>query len=250
MKYFAYDLETTGISIAEEHPVQIGYCIVDDEKPLDDLKVVEHYVNSDREISDGAFKVHNITREMTKEGLTLEQFGQLIIDVIRDNRCEGVLAFNGLRFDIPLTINCCKTVGLDMSFLRDMTYQDPSSIYLAENIFKVPRPTNREEFIRLHQRRTPKGEKYNREFLCEKYGIQVTDSHQAGDDILVTVQLWNKLRSVAFKSINTDRRFSIEQAKCGITGIDCECFVIYVGDEKISTSISTIISLMEEKNKP
>jgi len=192
---FAFDLETTGISVSSDRPMQIAYSLVRGDEPY---QIVKKYVNPDRPCNPIAQKVHGITEELAKSGITLQQLGEELMYIFDRNEIVGALGVNVLKFDIPLLYNSLLSVGIDFRQLIELEIEDPSSWYLADHVFKLPRPRTREDHRRIHERFKPKGTRSNLSHLCEVYNISLEGAHDAGADLDATIKLWQKLRKPEF----------------------------------------------------
>jgi len=192
MKYFAFDLETTGTVVKVDQPMQIAYAVIDDK--FENYIINSHYINSKMKCSDEAFKVHGITNEIAKSGISLQNLGKLLLKEFKENNIDKIIAVNGTRFDIPILVHTMNSIGIDMSFLYKIEVEDPAAWHLADLVYKMKRPKSREDYIRIYNKFRVKGIKFNLSHLCKLYNIKLDDAHNAVEDVRAMIELWKILR--------------------------------------------------------
>jgi DNA polymerase-3 subunit epsilon len=121
-KILFYDTETSGFlqkgaeklpAIEQPWIVQMGMILTDGET---DFHRMSFMINSiDREISPGAEKVHGISREMTKNGIS-ELMAAAILSRMLTN--ADLLVCHNVAFDIPMTALMYRRIGEENDALR------------------------------------------------------------------------------------------------------------------------------------
>lgn len=262
--YFAFDLETTGISINEDHPVQIAYALVDSETGSQTL--YKRLIHTDRPIDPRAEAVHHISREQTAQsGITPEQLKNELVEVFANNKIEGLIAYNGKKFDVPLLYNFFKKVlNFEFNQFINTPLDDPALWYLCDEIYKIDRPVTEEEIIRVSRKRPPKGSRFKLGIVCQRYGIDFNESeaHEAEYDTTKMIQLWRRMKGLTDSAVNeielvpvaevelkpnlADLR--IEKVKCDYSGEVKPCLVLEQKDQfKLNISLSVILDKFKQE---
>lgn len=111
-KYIAFfDLETTGLDKYRDFILQIAGKKIEKEtgKVIDKFSFYVTPINPNYEISEGAIKVHGITKKIIEEkGITLESIFNQKLKKFFEGADIGT--YNGNTFDIPFLINNLKMI--------------------------------------------------------------------------------------------------------------------------------------------
>ena len=194
--YFAFDLETTGIDVANDEPVEISFSIVRDEGPV---RPTTFLIKTARDIHEKAQAVHGISKEELVAGLSPSLACIVLDDVFKRVNFDGLLAFNGFKFDIPMLTHFIRRSNpharTAVEALSVLPVEDPALWYLAEKVFSRERPVTREGCAQVAAEWVPKGTKFNLGHLCGLYGIEHRGAHSAAGDLMATVELWRKMKS-------------------------------------------------------
>lgn len=128
-----FDLETTGVDVATDRIVQIGYVVTDAKGDI--IEEYQTLVNPEIPIPEKASEVHGITDEMVKDS---PKFCELADRLMHKVTGRIVAGYNIIRFDIPVLIaefgRCGKTWNptdvLDLlAALRNIWPMDLGSVY-------------------------------------------------------------------------------------------------------------------------
>ena len=106
-----FDLETTGLDKYRDYILQIAGKKIEKDtgKVVDKFSFYVTPINPKYEISEGAIKVHGITKEIIAEkGITLEVIFNQKLKKFFENADIGT--YNGNTFDIPFLINNLKMI--------------------------------------------------------------------------------------------------------------------------------------------
>lgn len=190
--YFAFDLETTGVDVVNDEPVEIAYAIVREDGSYA-VPPISHLVNTSRAIHPKAAAVHGITREQCQWGFSPTQTCHLVRNTLTDYKPDAILGFNCYRFDVPMMANFMKRYINDDILLK-FPVEDPALWYLADEIYKTPRPITNDDNRRVSQIRVPFGTRFNLSHLCTKFEIKRRDAHRAQGDIEATIEIWKKMK--------------------------------------------------------
>jgi DNA polymerase III epsilon subunit-like protein len=191
MKYFAFDLETVSTDVVNGEPVQIGVTLVDSDGTYEPIR--SHYVATEVPMTDGALKVHGIGPEIYMKGWKPSKVVEAVERFIKKNNVEGIIAFNGIRFDVPMLQNFIKRHGGSFD-LWSLQIDDPAIWYLADKIYKCERPKNNQESKAIAQRYIPKGTKFNLKYVSSEFGVNLVNAHAASADIEATIEVWKKMK--------------------------------------------------------
>lgn len=126
MRILGIDLETTGLDVTTERPVEIGVCLwdVESKKPIVSRGFF-CWEESYPPIQPDAFKTHGITLEVIKEfGEHPKDVLQWIEGFIVKHGVTALCAHNGNGYDKPLLLNEIKRLGLDLPRLTTMHWID------------------------------------------------------------------------------------------------------------------------------
>lgn len=199
-KYFAFDLETTGVDVTKDEPIEIAFAIVPEEGPY---RITSFLVKTDVPISPEAQRVHGICPEVVRGGLNPSTACQIIFDIIDNNEIHEFLGFNCFRFDIPMLANFLhrhhndpRFPGWEPRYLVVSGVEDPALWYLAEKVYKMPIPYNNPEMKAIADKKVPYGTRYNLGVLCDIYGIKNKKAHSAEGDLVATIELWRMMKSI------------------------------------------------------
>lgn len=221
--YCCVDLESTGFNRKDDLIVEVGHCLVYDSKiekrynvalnwvdhpdvPNDWLEKRLKRVKSQMEASDQSW--HIDMDYLKTQGLKPEKvlnFYHDFLTTLMENQTFLVL-HNGFSFDEPMFRNSFRDfLGVpDFSFGEDHVL-DTSALVKASQLVEEPgiMPTSSESargyFQRIHGRRR-KGVRSNLNFCVErfglinKYGLDPTQLHQAGEDAYVCHLLVEEMR--------------------------------------------------------
>lgn len=117
-----FDLETTGVDVANDRIVEISMVKV---FPNGDRDARTRRVNPEMHIPEGATAVHGITDEDVKTAPTFRQIAKSLAQFIEGCDFGG---FNSNRFDLPLLVEEFMRVGVDVNF-SNRSFVDVQNIF-------------------------------------------------------------------------------------------------------------------------
>ena len=203
--YLVIDLETTGFPNPRraEYVVQFGYAVVQGRQMTDNystlLKTPPNW------ITPGASEVTGITDEMIqKDGQEPAAFYTELIKLLELYRSSGSMfvGHNLKRFDCPFLEANFKHYGFDFAFGPDEII-DTGMLFKASQLFAAPADDEKlgAFFDRVGQTRSRA--KWNLGFSAQrlgldmKYGIDLSEAHDAAFDCRLTHLLLEELRRLA-----------------------------------------------------
>ena len=166
MNEIVLDTETTGISVAKGHRIiEIGVVeIIDREITGNNYHV---YINPEREVELGAFKVHGISNEILQDKPKFIDINQEFLEYIDGSE----LLIHNAPFDVGFIEQEWHYLGLDAKVLDFCKVTD--SLVLARKIFP--------------------GQKNNLDSLCKRLGVDLSKRHSHGalldSELLASVYL-------------------------------------------------------------
>jgi DNA polymerase-3 subunit epsilon len=110
MRHIVFDLETTGFSFAEGHRiVEIG--AIELVRGAVTGRTFHTYVNPQRDVPDGAYRVHGLSFEFLKDKPEFghERVARAVLDFFAD---ADLIAHNGAAFDLPFLNAELEAAGL------------------------------------------------------------------------------------------------------------------------------------------
>lgn len=164
-----FDLETTGLSLAEDQPVSYALTWCDDKETRDDYSLIA----PTRPIAPEATAKHGITDEQAaRDGQPLfEALKRIGNDLVKASRLGWLLVGMNISFDLSIV-----DAQLKLHFgrgLYEVGWCGPVlDIYVIDRVFSAPRRGSRQL-----------------DALCEFYGVELTDAHNALGDARATVEI-------------------------------------------------------------
>jgi DNA polymerase-3 subunit epsilon len=164
-----FDLETTGLSLADDEPVSYALTWCDNTETRDDYGLVA----PTRPIAPEATAKHGITDEQAaRDGQPLrEALKRIGNDLVKAGRQGWLLVGMNISFDLSIV-----DAQLRLHFgrgLYDVGWRGPVlDIYVIDRVFSAPRRGSRQL-----------------DALCEFYGVELTDAHNALGDARATVEI-------------------------------------------------------------
>ncbi len=187
--YVVIDTETTGLSVTEDHILEIAALRFEGKRCVDRFVAL---IQTDRPCSEEAFSCHGITpQEIQEHGLPpIEAFKQFL-DFTGN---LPLVAHNGLAFDYPLILNHLQRLGLDSA-----------SAPLVDTLYLV------------QEHLGGVWGSISLEALADRYGIEVERAHRAESDCETTAEIfqrilkkesdlsahWKSCGSLSFESFST-----------------------------------------------
>lgn len=117
-----FDLETTGVSVAKDRIVQIGYIKV---MPNGEEKCGNYLVNPEMHIPEESSAIHHITDDMVKDQPTFRQLAGKLEQEFAGCDFAG---YNSNRFDVPMLIEEFLRVGKSLD-VRNSKFVDVQNIF-------------------------------------------------------------------------------------------------------------------------
>lgn len=117
-----FDLETTGLDIANDRIVELCYIKVE---PNGNEESKAMRLNPEKHISESATKVHGISDEDVKDCPTFKEIAPALAETLQGCDLAG---FNSNKFDIPMLAEEFLRAGVDMDF-SDRRFIDVQNIY-------------------------------------------------------------------------------------------------------------------------
>jgi DNA polymerase-3 subunit epsilon len=164
-----FDLETTGLSLAHDEPVSYALTWHNSDGVRDDYSLVA----PTRPIAPEATAKHGITDEMAaRDGQPLREALQRIGNqLVKAGRQGWLLVGMNISFDLSI-VDAQLKLHFDKG-LYEVGWQGPVlDIYVIDRVFGGPRRGSRQL-----------------DALCEFYGVELTDAHNALGDARATVEI-------------------------------------------------------------
>ncbi len=117
-----FDLETTGLDIANDRIVELCYIKVE---PNGNEESKAMRLNPEKHISESATKVHGISDEDVKDCPTFREIAPSLAETLQGCDLAG---FNSNKFDIPMLAEEFLRAGVDMDF-SNRRFIDVQNIY-------------------------------------------------------------------------------------------------------------------------
>ncbi len=117
-----FDLETTGLDIANDRIVELCYIKVE---PNGNEESKAMRLNPEKHISESATKVHGISDEDVKDCPTFREIAPALAETLQGCDLAG---FNSNKFDIPMLAEEFLRAGVDMDF-SNRRFIDVQNIY-------------------------------------------------------------------------------------------------------------------------
>ncbi len=158
-----YDFETTGVNSNTTRPVSLAAIKV---YPNGEFGVLNHLINPEEKISDGAKAVHGISDEMVKDCPKFKEIAKEVNEFFKD--AEIVSGYNFIKFDKPIIIRMMEESGFK-NFLKDKIEFD---VYV--------------QYCQDHRRKLAD--------CCQYYlGEEIKDAHNALGDVETTLRCVGKI---------------------------------------------------------
>lgn len=117
-----FDLETTGLDIANDRIVELCYIKVE---PNGNEESKAMRLNPEKHISESATKVHGISDEDVKDCPTFKEIAPALAETLKGCDLAG---FNSNKFDIPMLAEEFLRAGVEIDF-SDRRFIDVQNIY-------------------------------------------------------------------------------------------------------------------------
>ncbi len=102
--YLGFDLETTGLNIMKDEPVQFAGMLFSSNGIC--MRSLKFYINTDVPIEPGAAKVHGITKEMIiAEGYSRSLAAERYVNLVWEFQPLTLFGYNAANFDFPMWQN-------------------------------------------------------------------------------------------------------------------------------------------------
>lgn len=195
-KYFAFDVETTGLDPRQCAIISIGFVVLDDKlNPIDND---EFYVQpfEGAIIEPKAIEINGYSHEKWDEkgAIDQEELLQRLDNALMYHTFSGPRTasknqiFGGIKKLIPLGYN----VSFDLKFLKEFFVRHEESIgrYLESDAVCVLKEVKKDDKSKQHVE--PDGHKLSN--TCKRFEITNDNPHQALSDIRATIEVYKKLK--------------------------------------------------------
>ena len=166
-KFTVFDTETTGLG-SDARMVEICLIALDDKFQIVDQ--VSSLVNSPKDISPGAFRVHGIRERELRSAPNFEQLWPHIHPFLE----QRVLVAHNAKFDLGILRNELSHLGK-----RGMNFV-PSALCTMDLARQVRHSSFRPANFQLKT-------------LCRELGVSLENHHQATADVIATIEVFKKL---------------------------------------------------------
>jgi DNA polymerase III epsilon subunit family exonuclease len=164
MKYVVFDIETTGLSTAEDRIIEIGAVKVENGIVLEEFDML---INPGIHIPDHVSEINNIYDDMLEDaelpGTVLYKFNLFIKDV------EFLVGHNAKRFDYPFLEN-----EFNRHYVKYEPFKIKDTVWVARNKVKGLRS-------------------YSLAALCKVFNIDNVNAHRALSDVYATHEVYLEL---------------------------------------------------------
>ena len=197
--YIVIDTETSGFVTQDTRVVQLGYCLVEDNKAVT-TQSIDLFPDAGMYIKEAAFKTHGLTVEHLKTTGSdpTEVFTEF--RTILDNLTKagyGIVGHNLIGFDSKIINIEFGRRGLPKFDFSKAYVTDTGAIYKANELHMFRQTDSEWEFMKEALNRRVTGLFWNLKVCCEAHGIKVDSekAHDAGYDCELTQQLYEALLS-------------------------------------------------------
>ena len=174
MYYITADIETTGLDIYKDVPIQMAYTVHDNA----DVLLHEHSfcININRELPAIITKITGFTKEiLTRDGISPASGMNLWCTVLRKFQPVTLIGYNILNFDLPMIQNWINAISTDR-------FKFPAICQVID-VMAIVAAKRQSKWMKLGEAATL----YDIEF-------EVEELHNAMTDIRVTWELYKKIR--------------------------------------------------------
>lgn len=195
-KYFAFDVETTGLDPRQCAIISIGFVVLDDElNPIDND---EFYVRpfEGALVEPKAIEINGYSPEKWDEegAMDQEELLQRLDNALMYHTFSGPKTasknqiFGGIKKLIPLGYN----VSFDLKFLKEFFIRHEENIdrYLESDAVCVLKEVKKDDKSKQHVE--PDGYKLSN--TCKRFEVKNDNPHQALSDIRATIEVYKKLK--------------------------------------------------------
>jgi DNA polymerase-3 subunit epsilon len=164
MKLLFYDVESTGLSVFHDRIIQISITLIDGD--ISKSKTI--LINPTIPISEGAYRVHNITDDIVKNSPTFPEVADKIYNLF--DQCDWIITYNGTTFDLPM---------LACEFLR-CGYEMPTKTH----------------FDVYHMVQEKEKSKKLKDVYFRYTGEIMKNAHDAQADVAGLIRVWNYINKI------------------------------------------------------
>lgn len=200
-KFIAFDIETTGLSPIEDRIIELGAVIFENGIPV---KKFSSLVNSNKNISQEAMRVNNISNEMIETAPSEEVVYPKLIEFLGDSlKGETLICAHNARFDISFLANTLERLGYN----GNLKYIDTLSI--ARQLLNG---------LENHKQNT----------IAEYFGIVNDERHRAVTD----AETCGKIMCCLLETEKQEKHLNIER---NVTPLDSYEVIVLAYIEKLIT---------------
>ena len=240
--YFTFDLESSGFSRDKDFILEWGHCVVRDRKVEDRASFLVNWYDApdsvpaaylDRQLEriaqdmrvDG--RTWRITPELLKtKGVAPSKFVPWLFDYLTEVKEQGLLfvSHNGINFDIPMILSHFKNdLGENFDFGQDQVFDTGAVEKASQMSDEIKAMPQRGESMHAYFRRIAyckaAGVQWNLDQHCmekyrlvEKYNVDPSKSHTAGEDSYALYGLMEEFRALAEAAEKSKMARGIDQA--------------------------------------
>lgn len=200
--YLVFDTETSGVNVATDRILQLGFLVVSDGVPEQEYAFYVRRTRDDVAIHPGAFAVHGISYELlASEGVDPDEALRSVVDLFTTARGQGrmIVGHNAASFDAPMFERECALVGNPFRFDIDL-FLDTGMIVKAAQLgvdYIPDRVSLKAWYRRIADIRAP-GVLWNLDRFCtSNFGLVKQGSvkaHDAGGDCVLAHRLFEELK--------------------------------------------------------
>ncbi len=216
------DTETTGLSPDQGHRIiEIGCVELIDRRPTG--KHFHYYLNPERLVDDGAFKVHGLSNDFLADKPVFKKIAEELVEFIR----SAELIIHNATFDV--------------GFLN-AEFKKLSSKIKIEEICKIT------DTLDLARKKHP-GQKNNLDALCKRYQIDLSDRLLHG--ALLDAQL---LADVYLAMTSGQKKMDFSEANILISStshekLNCTSPIIYANKDELEAHFNLLAIIKKQANQ-
>lgn len=182
--YVFFDLETTGLSISKDEPIQL--CAIAFNRNMEFLDKLFYYVYREEPIPEEAVKIHGITNKiLVEKGIPVTQAVSQWQNFLRKHAPVHLLGYNVLSFDYPMLMNWVDRHD-------DQRFKFPPICQITDVLHMVRIPLKTNKWPKLAAAATQLGIQFEQATL-----------HDAEADVRLTAEIWKKIRPEAQTKIQS-----------------------------------------------
>lgn len=195
-KYFAFDVETTGLNSQQCAIVSVAYIILDDELNAIDYEEIYVHPFEDAVIAPQAIEINGYSVEKwdKKGAVNQQELFEKLDNVLMCHTFSGprTVSKNQIFAKLDKLTPLGYNVSFDLKFLKELFIKNEESAdrYLESESICVLKKIKKHDVLN----ECVQSDGYKLLNTCKRFGVTNDNPHQAMADIRATVEVYKKLR--------------------------------------------------------